>query len=263
MGMRALALTMVALWSMTGCAQAPAQEGDAEAVELSPEQKSLVLEQAPTDIPTPRYIDFNSKAELLGYSLSPAALAAPGSKVTLKLYWRSVSKLEQGYELFTQLVTPGGKRFDVQATGALRQGGALAPSNWEPGKVYVDETELTVPDDLEAASFSIVVGFKTAPIAPEAPADAEPAEAGKKADKAAEKAEAASFSPIYLNVLSGAADNKFGGVVATLATGVTPGAKRVRAAKDDKRGVKRPPIKAPLRPREPGARPAPPTKPAQ
>lgn len=248
--------------AVVGCAQAPSKEGDAEKPELSAAQAGLVLEEAPTDIPNARYIDFNSKAALLGYAISPSNLAAPGSKITLKLYWRSVSPLGEGYTLFTQLVTPGGKRFDVQANGALRQGGALAPSNWQPGKVYVDEVEVQVPEELEAPSFSIVVGFKTAPIAPEEPVAKADEKKDEKKDEKAEKAEEASFSPIYLSVLSGVADSKFGGVVTTLATGVTPGAKRARAAKDDKRGgaVKRPlPGKPPVRSALPGA----PLKPAQ
>jgi hypothetical protein len=261
MGMRAVAVSVVALWSIVGCAEVPTKEGDAEVPELSADQKSLVLERAPSDIPNLRYIDFNSKAELLGYSITPANLAAPGSKLTLKLYWRSLSKIEEGYTLFTQLVTPGGKRFDVQATGALRQGGALSPSKWEPGKVYVDEAELSVPDDLEAASFSIVVGFKIAPVVADEPAEAERDDSNKARAKDEETREAA-FSPVYLSVLSGAADGKYGGVVATLATGVTPGAKRARGAKDDKRGVKRP--GAPGRPPVKSARPAtPPSQPAQ
>ena len=251
---------MVALFAAIGCAQAPAKEGDAEQPEISAAQKGLVLDEAPTDIANARYIDFNSKVALLGYSISPSNLAPPGSKLTLKLYWRSLSKLDEGYTLFTQLVTAAGKRFDVEASGVLRQGGALSPSNWQPGKVYIDEVELSVPEELEAASFSIVVGFKTAPISAE-----EPAEDAKKDDKADakkdDKAAEATFSPIYLSVLSGVADSKFGGVVTTMATGVTPGAKRARAAKDDKRGgaVKRqlPPGRPAVRSAQPGSAPKP------
>lgn len=267
MRMRRVAVGVVALLALVSCAPAPVGEGEAEQPEPSAAQKALILDEAPTDIPNARYIDFNSKVALLGYSVSPSNLAAPGSKLSLKLYWRSLGKLDRGYTLFTQLVTAGGKRFDVDATGALRQGGALAPGNWEPGKVYVDEVELSVPDELDAASFSIVVGFKTAPIAPVDAAD-EASEAAKAKDEKAkdEKAkEEPSFSPIYLSVLSGVADQKFGGVVATLATGVTPGAKRARAARDDKRGnVKRPmPGKLPPKPREPGAPPVASSRPAR
>src|SRR4051794_28565963 len=162
MRMKALAMGIVALCVAAGCAQAPAKEGDAEKPELSAQDKALVLDEAPTDIAHPLYIDFNGKAELLGYALEPATMAAPGSKLSLKLYWRSGGKLEEGYLPFTELVTPDGRRVDVDGSGPVRKG-ALVPANWEPGKVYVDELEVSVPADIDAARFSIVVGFKTQP----------------------------------------------------------------------------------------------------
>jgi hypothetical protein len=240
MRMHALAVGVLALFASAGCAQAQVKEGE-EQPELSAELKSLVLNEAPSDLPNPLFIDYNGKVALLGYSLEPASLAPPGSKISLKLFWRPSSKLADGYKLYTELVTPAGKRFEVEGGGALRQG--LPPSRWEPGKIYIDEVTLTVPEDMEAARFSIVAGLKTEPIAvEEAPAAAD---ATKKSDKKAEKDDKpATFGAVHLRVLSGPADAKHGGVIATLETGVTPGAKRARAAKDEKRaagGLKRPP----------------------
>jgi hypothetical protein len=206
-----------------GCAQAPASTAEpTEKPELTPELKSLVLEQAPSDIPHPLYVDFNGKAELVGYALEPEGTAAPGSKLTLKLYFRSTGALDAGYAPFAELVTGGGRRIEVSGSGPM-QGGPLSPANWETGKVYVDELPITVPTDINAARFSIVVGFKTQPIAPEEPAEG----ATKKDDKKAEKASEAVFSPVYLSVVSGPADPKHGAVIATVETGVTPGVQRV------------------------------------
>jgi len=244
MTVRALVLG-IALLGAAGCAQAP-KEGDAEKPELAPELKSLVLDSAPTDIPHPLYIDFNGKAELLGYSLEPETMAAPGSKLSLKLYWRSSGKLGEGYVPFTELLTPDNKRIELPSSGPVRSG-ALVPANWETGKVYVDELDATVPADLDAARFTIIVGLKTEPVAPEEPALAKKDE---KAEKAAEKPAEGTFGPVYLSVLSGPADSKHGGVIATLETGATPGAKRARAEKGDK-GAKRPagqPVSAKPRP---------------
>jgi hypothetical protein len=234
MRMRALVLGMLALSVAAGCNQAPKQSE--ETAELAPELKALVLSEAPSDIPHPHYIDFNGKAELLGYALEPSSgLAAPGSKLSLKLYWRSVGKLDEGYVPFTELVTPGGKRIEISGSGPVRQG-ALVPSKWEPGKVYVDELDITVPADIDAARVSIVVGLKTEPIAPPEP------EAPEGGEKPAEKPakEAGTFGTVYLTVLSGPADDKHGGVVTSLETGVSPATLRARAQKDDKKGVKRP-----------------------
>jgi hypothetical protein len=255
MRMRALAALVVALCVAAGCAQTPAKEGDTEQPELTPEIKSLVLDQAPTDIPHPLYIDFNGRVELLGYALEPQATAAPGSKLSLKLYWRGVAKLDEGYLPYTQLVTPDGRRIDVDGSGPLRKG-PLVPSRWQPSKVYIDELDVNVPGDIDAARFSIVVGLRTQPTAPEQPAEDVDL---KNAHKKAEKPDEAKLGAVYLSVISGPADSKHGGVITSLETGATPGAQRARAAKDGKRApgaVKRlpgaMPVSAkPLRPAEP------------
>jgi hypothetical protein len=221
------ACLMLGVSVCAGCAQAPATTAEpAEKPELTPELKSFVLEQAPSDIAHPLYVDFNGKAELVGYALEPEGTAAPGTKLTLKLYFRSTGALDAGYAPFAELVTPNGRRIDVSGSGPM-QGGALSPANWETGKVYIDELPITVPTDINAARFSIVVGFKTQPIALEERAEDAAKKDDKKDDKKAEKATEAVFSPVYLSVLSGPADPKHGAVIATVETGVTPGVQRV------------------------------------
>lgn len=246
MRMRALAFGLVALCVAAGCAQAPVKEGETEKPELSPQLKSLVLDEAPSDIAHPLFIDFNGRAELLGYALEPETKAPPGSQVSLKLYWRSTGKLDEGYVPFTELVLPSGTRIDVDGSGPVRKG-ELVPSNWEQGKIYVDEVQLTVPPDIDAARFSIVVGLKTQPVAPDEPAAEPEPKDSKKAARKQEEPVAANFGTVYLSVLSGQADSKHGGVVATLETGVTSDSLRARAAKSDKKAaagaLKRPPGK--------------------
>jgi hypothetical protein len=251
---RALATGLVALCAAIGCAQAPVKEDAPEKPELSAEMKSLVMDAAPTDIPHPLYVDFNGKAELLGYALEPATIAAPGSKLSLKLYWHSTGKLDEGYVPFTELVLPTGKRIDVDGSGPVRKG-PLSPANWEPSKVYVDELEVAVPADIDTARFLIVVGLKTEPVAPEAPTEAaDDKNAAKKPEKAAE----GTFGAVYLSVLSGPADSKHGAVIASLETGVTQSSLRARAAKDDKHpgAFKRSPLKPAKGMQPPLARPA-------
>ncbi len=266
MRLHALAVGLLVM-SALGCARSSAQQAE-DKPELTPELKSLVLEQAPSDLPNPSYIDFGGRAQLIGYTLEPERLAAPDSKVSLKLFWRSTGKLGEGYKVYTELVTPAGKRFEVEGTGPVRQG-ALAPPSWEPGKVYIDELQITVPGEIEAPRFAIVVGLKTAPIAPEQPAEADSAKDDDK--KSDDKPSAGNFGDVYLPVLSGLADSQHGGIIATLDTGVTPGTKRARTAKDEKRApgaLRRPPgppgkMPASAKPREPLARPAAPSEPAK
>lgn len=251
---KALAVALLSLCGVAGCAQSTARE-DEEKPELGPELKSLVLDQTPSDLPNPVFIDFGGKVALVGYSIEPAQLAAPGSKLSLKLFWRSTGRLGAGYKLYTQLVTSGGTRFEVDGAGPLRRG-ALPPDTWELGKIYIDELDVTVPKDLEASRFSVVVGVKTEPVAPAEP-EAEAAEAEEQAEQKAEaKAGAGSFGAVYLSVLSGLADDKHGGVVATLETGVVPGAKRARSVKDEKRPAGA--MKRPLTPELARPRPRPP-----
>jgi hypothetical protein len=257
MMMRGFAVGLVALFGAAGCAQAAAQP-EPEQAEVPAELKSLVLDEAPTDVAHPLYVDFNGKAELIGYALEPAHLAAPGSKLMLKLFWRSTGKIGEGYRLYTQLVTPGNKRFDIEGAGPLRKG-ALNPSAWEPGKVYIDDLEITVPPEIEAARFSIVAGIERDPIKPEEPATAG-VEAKPDAVKADEKPAEGSFGQVHLRVLSGPSDGRQGGIIATLETGVTPGAKRARTSKDEKRAgalQRRPSVPTLAKPREPGAVAAP------
>lgn len=250
--MRVGALVSLLSFSLLiGCAQAQKEGEAAEKPELTPELKALVLEQAPTDIAHPLYVDFNGKAELVGYALEPSGMAAPGSKVSLKLYWRSTGALGEGYLPFTELVTPDGRRIEVSGSGPVRSG-ALVPVNWETSKVYVDELDITVPADINAARFSIVVGLKTAPVAPEEPAEGE----AKKDEKKDEKAVEAAFGAVYLSVVSGPADDKHGAVLASLETGVTPGAQRVLAAKDAKRPAGKPGAPVPVAGRPVAPKPA-------
>jgi hypothetical protein len=273
MRMRAVAVGLVAVCLAVGCAQSKPSDAavETEKPELTPELKSLVLDEAPTDIPHPLYVDFNGRAELLGYSLEPAVMAPPGSKLALKLYWRSTARLETGYLPYTELVLANGKRIEVAGGGPVRSG-ALAPPSWEPGKVYVDELEISVPADIDAARFAIVVGLKTQPIAAEEPAAVAEKNDDKKADKTAEKPGEGTFGAVYLSVLSGPADSKHGAAIATLETGATRGAQRLRTAKDDKRNadaLKRLPIKPgagkPVAGRPVAGTPAPgqPARPAQ
>jgi hypothetical protein len=132
MRLPALAIGLFMLGA-AGCARPPAVEEEAKP-ELTPDLLSLVLAEAPSDLPNPSYLDFAGKVQLIGYALEPDRLAAPGSKLSLKLFWRSADRLAQGYQLYTELVTPAGKRFEVEGSGPTRKG-ALLPPSLEPGKL--------------------------------------------------------------------------------------------------------------------------------
>lgn len=102
----------------------------------------------------PADIDFDGKVRLVGYTVSPRQAAyGPGTRVTLQLVWRSDQRVDEGWNLFTHLVSESGELLqNIDNNGPIRkmpgfEGPPLPPSRWEPGKLYLDELSFTVPGD--------------------------------------------------------------------------------------------------------------------
>jgi hypothetical protein len=219
-------LTAIALGAALCLSCGSRGTAEVEAVELAPELEALVVNEVPSDIPRRSFIDFGGKIELIGYGVEPEGRAPPGSTVKLRLFWRSTQALGEGYVLDTYLLTPRGRRVDVDATSPLRAG--MPPSKWQPGRVYLDEVQFSVPAELEAPRFSIAVAITRPPLAP---ADAE----GGTKPEAEQAAPAGEFSNVGLRVLSGVPDARQGAILTSLETGVTPGASRKKPARSDRR----------------------------
>jgi len=148
---------------LTACVSPPpaAEKHDpkAEAERL----KQYVLDAPPADIGTPVNADFGGKVTLLGAHVEPTAGLKPGSKVSFTLYWRCQQKLDAGYKLFTHIVDGSGERvLNIDNVGPLRElragSQALPPSDWEPGKIYVDEQNFTIPATLKTEKMQILTG---------------------------------------------------------------------------------------------------------
>ena len=186
------------------CEKVPRADEQAAA---DPALESHVLESAPTDIENRAFVDFGGKLHLIGYALEPKGVAGPGTRLKLKLYWRKVGPLGPGWSLFTHVLDTRGvqiknadndgplRRITTGADGKPRQ--ALGPSQWQPGKVYVDEQEIELPTDLKTAEVTIVVG---------AWKDRDPS---RKTD-----------STHRLSVISGPSDGRNRGIVAHVPTGL-------------------------------------------
>jgi hypothetical protein len=213
-----------------GCASPAAQPAETDA-SLS----AYVLDAVPTDVQNRTLIDFGGAVHLVGYDLSPADKAAPGSTLHLKLYWRSVKKLSPGWSLFTHVVSADApKPYAFDNVGALRQAVSdatlgtkqkLSPSDFIPGKVYVDEQDIVVPQ-VAAPEVTLAVGI------------------GREAVQLTGK-EIERLAGSRLEILSGISDGQDRAVIARLATGVVPG------QKNDPRGERRRP--GDRRPGPPGA----------
>jgi hypothetical protein len=181
---------------------------------------AYVLSDVPTDVQYRSLVDFGGAVQLVGWDLSPAERAAPGSSLRLKLYWRSTKKLSPGWKLFTHVISADApKPYAFDDLGTLRE--KLPPSEWTPGRVYVDEQEFIVPSAIGAPEITLAVGV------------------GHEAVQVA-GSEIDGLSGTRLEVLSGLADDRNRAVIARLATGVTPGQKSEPRGERRRPGDRRP-----------------------
>jgi hypothetical protein len=108
-------------------------------------------------------VDFDGKVKLLGYRLDPARLT-PGKRAKLTLYWKSVAKVDDGFQLATYLLDGSGERLMTLENGPLRKKksktkNALPPSLWDPGKVYIDEVSFKVPSKIKTDEIKLVTSI--------------------------------------------------------------------------------------------------------
>ncbi|MEZ4230655.1 MAG: carbohydrate-binding family 9-like protein [Polyangiaceae bacterium] len=158
----------------------------------------FVLASPPADVGTKLNADFDGKITLLGARVEPKGVVRPGSKLKVTMYWQVKQPLgEEGWNLFTHVLDGSGERIlNIDNVGPLRQlegnHQAMWPSAWEAGKVYVDEQEFTVPASIKTTKLQITTGI------------------WKDTSR--------------IPIKSGPKDAHNRAIVATLNTGVTPGA---------------------------------------
>jgi hypothetical protein len=155
--------------ALSGCARNAQEAEAAKPPPLDPALESHVLDSVPSDIENRIFVDFEGKVHLIGYALEPKTAATPGSRFKLTLYWRSVAPLGPDWGLFTHLLDGTGRKFgNTDNEGPLRrlkpspdgeQVQTLPPSDWIPGKIYVDEQEIEVPREVDTPELTIAVGI--------------------------------------------------------------------------------------------------------
>jgi hypothetical protein len=126
--------------------------------------KQYILDAPPANIPHRLDADFEGKAKLLGYAISPEGNAGNGAEIKLTMYWQCTEKFEEGWGLFTHVLDAAGNRLlNIDNVGPLRAWvdthQAMAPSFWEKGKVYVDEQTFRLPDNMTTPEVTIVTGI--------------------------------------------------------------------------------------------------------
>jgi hypothetical protein len=99
---------------------------------------------------------FGETFELLGYRLERTA-AAPGSQLALDLYWHARRRATTSYTVFVHLLDEAGQvrsQHDGQPVH-----GAYPTHVWSPEAVIVDRHVLSLPADVGAGTYQIVVGL--------------------------------------------------------------------------------------------------------
>src|SRR3954471_16233017 len=134
---------------LSACVSSKSTDSE-ESGKASDDLKAFVLSDVPADIGSHIDADFEGKVILLGARVEPAGPAKPGDKLKVTMYWKSQQKLDGAWKLFTHIVDDEGQRIsNIDNVGPLRElhsgRQALPPSEWVPGKVYVDEQTFTVP----------------------------------------------------------------------------------------------------------------------
>jgi hypothetical protein len=146
----------------SGCAERPSHPKAA----VDPALERHILDGVPSNIPNRAFIDFEGKLHLIGYAVEPE-VAAPGTRMKVRWYWHCVSPLGPGWSLFTHVLDERGVQVqNVDNEGPLRriaesERGAqqsLPPSAWQPGKVYVDEQEFQLAENLTTPEIILAVG---------------------------------------------------------------------------------------------------------
>ncbi|MCA1648416.1 MAG: hypothetical protein LC797_24140 [Chloroflexi bacterium] len=99
---------------------------------------------------------FGDALQLLGDQLEPGRTSA-GSKVSVKLRWRSVAEMKQAYKIFVHVLDPSAEHVVAQRDAEPQDGRAPTPG-WVVGEIVDDEYAITLPSGLAAGEYPVEVG---------------------------------------------------------------------------------------------------------
>jgi 4-amino-4-deoxy-L-arabinose transferase-like glycosyltransferase len=125
--------------------------------DVSVQATERVFEVPP--ISHPLAANLGGQVELLGYDLS-AESAASGDVLTLTLYWRALTEMDESYTVFTHLVAPDGAMAGQRDN--LPVGGSYPTDLWVTGEVVADVYEIPVAADAVPGEHVLEVGMYVA-----------------------------------------------------------------------------------------------------
>lgn len=106
----------------------------------------------------PLAVQFGRTITLTGYDLEPAR-PAPGEELAVWLAWARASQaLDRDYTVFVHLLDEGGERV-AQDDGVPGYLGTLPTTLWEPGVPLLDRHVVSLPTDLPAGHYSLLIGW--------------------------------------------------------------------------------------------------------
>jgi hypothetical protein len=91
----------------------------------------------------------------LGYDVE--AVAKPGERVEVTLYWQARLEMETSYKVFVHLYDAEGKILAQQ--DRVPGLGARPTTTWQPGEVLADRHSLPVSSDSVPGSYQLAVGL--------------------------------------------------------------------------------------------------------
>jgi hypothetical protein len=88
---------------------------------------------------------------------APSTQLGPGQDVQLELQWQALAEMDESYMIFLHLIDDTGKI--VSQVDTLPQAGAAPTTSWLPGEIIEDELLLTIPTELAADSYQLIIGL--------------------------------------------------------------------------------------------------------
>jgi hypothetical protein len=103
-------------------------------------------------------VDLGDRLTLHGVTMTPAAnTVAPGTDVTVRLFWQARDWSATDYTAFVHLVGPDGALVAQMDKPPLQ--GFLPTSSWYPGQRVTDDFTLTLPADAAPGAYTLQTGF--------------------------------------------------------------------------------------------------------
>jgi len=105
---------------------------------------------------SPLVANLGDQVQLLGYRL-PTATIKPGGTLYLYLYWQSLTAMRHDYKVFVQVLDEHEQI--VAQLDRIAGAEAYPTSHWAPGAIVRERFLLTIPPQVPAGSYSLIVGL--------------------------------------------------------------------------------------------------------